>query len=103
MIAKVHTDNEEGVIPANSQVILKVTLTTLVILDPVLLELGIKIMANEDKPLIVKITANSTGPKVDVKLPMLDFGELNVLKEASKFLPIVNNSNIKADFFAFTK
>jgi hydrocephalus-inducing protein len=57
MIGKIHTDNEEGIIPARGTTDIEVTLTTLSIIEHVQLELGIKIIANEDKPLIVKITA----------------------------------------------
>ena len=103
MIAKIHTDNEEGKIAPLGQATIKVTLTTLVILDQVQLELGIKIVANEDKPLIVNILAVSTGPKVIVKESFIDFGDVEVLEDRYAEIHIENNSNIKADFYAFTK
>ena len=103
MIGKLHTDNEEGVIMPRGVAEIKVTLTTLSIMEHVQLELGIKIIANEDKPLIVKITAKSEGPKVEVKEGLIDFGEVEVLEDSYKTLQIRNNSSIKADFYAFTK
>jgi hydrocephalus-inducing protein len=103
MIGKIHTEPEEGIIAAGSHSDIKVTLTTLSILEHVQLELGIKIIANEDKPLIVKITAKSEGPKVDVLESIIDFKEVNVLEERSEFVHIKNNSSINAGFYAFTK
>lgn len=103
MIGKIHTEPEEGIIPALGTAEVKVTLTTLSIMEHVQLELGIKIIANEDKPLIIKINAKSEGPKVDVLESIIDFKEVNVLEEASAFVHIKNNSSIAAGFYAFTK
>jgi hydrocephalus-inducing protein len=103
MTAKIHTDNEEGIIPAYDQVVLKVTLTTLTINPDIQLDLGIKIIANEDKPLLVKLKANSCGPKVIVRETFIDFKDVTVLEDNYAKIHIDNCSNIKADFYAFTK
>jgi hydrocephalus-inducing protein len=103
MIAKFHTEIDEGVIPPLGLVNLGVTLTTFSITEEVRLDLLIKIIANEDIIHTVKLQAISQGPQVKVKEPYINFGDVEVLEETYRTIHISNECSIRADFYAFTK
>lgn len=49
------------------------------------------------------LIATSIGPKVTVSTGELDYGVIDVLKEEKRKFTIYNNSEIPADYTAFTK
>lgn len=52
---------------------------------------------------MLTILAMSTGPTVDADQEVLDYEDIDVLKDVTKTLKIRNNSQIPAEYTAFTK
>ena len=73
-------------------------------LGEITLPLHINIVGtNNNQPHLLNICANSDGPKVAVTPEEIDFGQVEVLKDFTQKVTIVNNSKIKAEFHAFTR
>jgi hydrocephalus-inducing protein len=95
-------DQESGIIPPNSSINLQITLRTQMIQNNVRIPMSIKIEGYHI-PFMINILANSTGPKVDIDQEEIDFGSVNVLRDVSRPLKIINISKIPAEYTAFTK
>jgi hydrocephalus-inducing protein len=95
-------DQESGIIPAKSIVMLQITLKTEMITNNVRIPMSIKIEGYHI-PFMLNILANSTGPKVIIDHEELDFGSVDVLHDVIRPLKITNVSKIPAEYTAFTK
>lgn len=81
----------------------QVTLTTIKRGD-INLPMHINIVGtNNSQPIILNICAVSVGPPVKVTPEELDFGQVEVLKDYTQKVTIVNASKIPAEFYTFTK
>ena len=102
VLAVYTTDRERGTIEARSILKLNITLETFK-LGEINLPLAIHIVGNDGPPQVINIVATSRGPIVDVTEKELDFGNIEVLKDWTKTIRVMNRSLIKADFTIFTK
>ena len=60
-------------------------------------------MEGYEPPNMLTITANSIGPIVSVDKKELDYGNVKVLTDKTEKIKIKNESEIPAEFTAFTK
>ncbi|CAD8206755.1 unnamed protein product [Paramecium octaurelia] len=103
VLADYTVEPSSGKINGNSTMSLEVTLTTKKLYD-ITLPLQINIVGtNNGQPHVITIVAFSEGPKVKTSKTELDFGNVEVLKDYSLKLTLTNDSDIEADFHAFTK
>lgn len=100
-IAVYTADKEGGIIPPNSTQIVNISLRT-EILSNIRIPLFVKIEGHQVPPMLT-ILAQSTGPTVDADQDVLDYEDIDVLKDVTKKLKIKNNSRIPAEYTAFTK
>ena len=100
-IAVYTPDKEGGIIPPNSTQIVNISLRT-EILSNIRIPLFVKIEGHQVPPMLT-ILAQSTGPTVDADQDVLDYEDIDVLKDVTKKLKIKNNSRIPAEYTAFTK
>lgn len=103
VLADFVVDPQSGEIKKNSTISLEVTLTTKKLQD-ITLPLKINIVGtNNGQPHVITIVAFSEGPKVKASKTEIDFGEQKVLETIPRTLTLTNDSDIEADFHAFTK
>ena len=100
-IAVYTPDKEGGIIPPNSTQIVNISLRT-EILSNIRIPLFVKIEGHQVPPMLT-ILAQSTGPTVNADQDVLDYEDIDVLKDVTKKLKIKNNSRIPAEYTAFTK
>lgn len=58
---------------------------------------------NNNQPQILNVCATSIGPPIKIIPEDLDFGQVEVLKDYSMKVTVINTSKIPAEFHAFTK
>ncbi len=78
------------------------TLTTLTI-KKLEIDFSIEIISEKNVQQTIRVQANSIGPIAELSRKEIDFGTVQVLKNYSQTITLTNKSEIKADFYAFTK
>mgnify|MGYP000931519496 FL=1 len=103
ILARYTVSPETDVIAERDSKEVQVTLVTIK-RGEITLPLHINIVGtNNSQPNVLNICATSIGPPVKVTPEELDFGQVEVLKDYSQKVTIVNASKIPAEFHAFTK
>jgi hydrocephalus-inducing protein len=100
-IAVYEADQPEGEIEPRSTQIVNIELKT-EILSTVRIPLYIRVEGHHI-PFMVTVLATSTGPVVEADRDELDYGPVEALKDVTEKLTIRNQSQIPAEYTAFTK
>jgi hydrocephalus-inducing protein len=100
-IAVYTPDKPSGIIQPRSSQIVNISLRT-EILSTVRIPLYIKVEGHHI-PFMVTVLATSTGPTVTVNCEEIDWKQIAALKDDTKTLTITNESQIPAEYTAFTK
>ena len=96
------TDLDKGQISPRSNVQINITLITTCI-KAFEMDFVIEIVSNIKTQHLIKVTANSIGPIVELSKKEINFGDVDVLTKKIQTITLTNKSVIPADFFAFTK
>jgi hydrocephalus-inducing protein len=100
-IAIFKPDKPNGIIPAHSTQIIKLSLHT-EILSKICVQAYIRVDGHP-LPTMLTLYADSIGPKIKLDKQELDFGNKQVLVTHKDYIQITNISEIEAEYTAFTK